>query len=178
VFPPRITVSWYRLPWKSTAFASYRSMITSSSIVAVVLATRHPRIAELNFLLPLPVWVWFVTWTPPPGYRSVVVSLSESFYVENVRNRLEVIDANRLEWLRKRNRRPSLSVPCFFSFLGAHSGVASTHSCDQEFQVLSAKLFRLISSLLLLYGKGIFCTLVFFLHLAHGICVLMSPLLI
>jgi len=36
-------------------FASYRSMVTSRSTVAVVLATRHPRIAELHFLLPLPV---------------------------------------------------------------------------------------------------------------------------
>jgi len=36
-------------------FASYRSMVTSISIVAVVLATRHPRIAEWHFLLPLPV---------------------------------------------------------------------------------------------------------------------------
>jgi len=74
--------------------------------------------------------------------------------------------------------RPSLSVPCFFSFLGAHSRVAhsSTHSCDQESHVLSAELSRLISSLLLLYVKGIFCTLVFLLNLVHGICVLMFPL--
>jgi len=48
-------------------FASYRSMVTSRSIVTVVLATRYPRIAELHFLLPLPVWVWLVTCTPPPG---------------------------------------------------------------------------------------------------------------
>jgi len=35
-------------------FASYRRVVTSRSIVAVVLTTRHPRIAELHFLLPLP----------------------------------------------------------------------------------------------------------------------------
>jgi len=36
-------------------FASYRSMVTSRSIVAVVLVTRQPRIAEFNFFLSLPV---------------------------------------------------------------------------------------------------------------------------
>jgi len=148
-------------------FASYRSMVTNRSIVAIVLATRHPRIAELLFLLALPQWVWLVTCTPPPGYRFVVVSLSgnnrcgphgmtsqkESAYDHRCLFRVSSPFLAPIHvWLRP-------------------TPVIKTH-------VLSAELSRLISSLLLLYAKGIFCTLVFLLNLVHGTCVLVFPLLI
>jgi len=67
-------------------FASYRSMVTSGSIVAVVLDTRHLWIAELYFILPLPVWVWLVKCTPPPTQdSSLFLSVNLSMWRPYVR---------------------------------------------------------------------------------------------
>jgi len=90
-------------------------MVTSRSIVAFVRTTRHPWFAKLYFLLPLPVWVWLVSCTPPLDSRLVVASLCESLYWKGVCKR---------RWGHAWNYfakgiciQPYLSVPWFYLLL-------------------------------------------------------------
>jgi len=115
-FPPRNTISRYLLSWESTV--GYCTLPAPRVCLPVGRSWPlfWPRDTGEMPNCILPIWVCLVKCTTAPGSKFFFVSLCESFYVEDVRYRLDVIDAHRMEWLRKRKLRTTIVV-CSVFFL-------------------------------------------------------------